>query len=97
MNVVKCFLNYVSLGGNEKGGESEEENVTQDYIVSGLHPLIQYELNINECYIHGCLQVITVLIKSTQREESVCQSSNALLATVCLFCGDEVSRQQFRR
>ncbi|XP_028281383.1 centrosomal protein of 192 kDa isoform X2 [Parambassis ranga] len=42
-------------------------------------------------------EVITVLIKSTQREQSLCQSANSLLATVCLFCGDEVSRQQYRR
>ncbi|XP_044065404.1 centrosomal protein of 192 kDa isoform X2 [Siniperca chuatsi] len=42
-------------------------------------------------------EVITVLMKSTQREQTLCQSANALLATVCLFCGDEVSRQQYRR
>ncbi|XP_035528184.1 centrosomal protein of 192 kDa [Morone saxatilis] len=42
-------------------------------------------------------EVITVLMKSTQREQNLCQSANALLATVCLFCGDEVSRQQYRR
>ncbi|XP_049439244.1 centrosomal protein of 192 kDa isoform X3 [Epinephelus fuscoguttatus] len=42
-------------------------------------------------------EVITVLMKSTQRERALCQSDNALLATVCLFCGDEVSRQQYRR
>ncbi|XP_047188931.1 centrosomal protein of 192 kDa isoform X1 [Scophthalmus maximus] len=42
-------------------------------------------------------EVITVLMKSTQREQSLCQSANALLATICLFCGDEVSRQQYRR
>ncbi|XP_032374126.1 centrosomal protein of 192 kDa isoform X3 [Etheostoma spectabile] len=42
-------------------------------------------------------EVITVLMKSTQREQVLCQSTNALLATVCLFCGDEVSRQQYRR
>ncbi|XP_031724482.1 centrosomal protein of 192 kDa isoform X2 [Anarrhichthys ocellatus] len=42
-------------------------------------------------------EVITVLMKSTQREQALCQSANALLATVCLFCGDEVSRQQYRR
>ncbi|XP_063735024.1 centrosomal protein of 192 kDa isoform X2 [Eleginops maclovinus] len=42
-------------------------------------------------------EVITVLIKSTQREQALCQSANVLLATVCLFCGDEVSRQQYRR
>ncbi|KAM9353963.1 centrosomal protein of 192 kDa [Symphorus nematophorus] len=42
-------------------------------------------------------EVITVLMKSTQREKTLCQSASALLATVCLFCGDEVSRQQYRR
>uniref|UniRef100_A0A8K9V8X5 Centrosomal protein 192 n=1 Tax=Oncorhynchus mykiss TaxID=8022 RepID=A0A8K9V8X5_ONCMY len=42
-------------------------------------------------------EVITVLMKVTQREQTLCQSANAVLATVCLFCGDEVSRQQFRR
>ncbi|XP_037639447.1 centrosomal protein of 192 kDa isoform X1 [Sebastes umbrosus] len=42
-------------------------------------------------------EVITVLMKSTQREQSLCQTANALLATICLFCGDEVSRQQYRR
>ncbi|KAK6291172.1 hypothetical protein J4Q44_G00384270 [Coregonus suidteri] len=36
-------------------------------------------------------------MKVTHREQTLCQSANALLATVCLFCGDEVSRQQFRR
>uniref|UniRef100_A0A8C2X1J1 Uncharacterized protein n=1 Tax=Cyclopterus lumpus TaxID=8103 RepID=A0A8C2X1J1_CYCLU len=36
-----------------------------------------------------------VLKERTQ--EALCQSANALLATVCLFCGDEVSRQQYRR
>ncbi|CAN9514042.1 unnamed protein product [Ophioblennius macclurei] len=42
-------------------------------------------------------EVITVLMKSSLREQSLCQSPNPLLATVCLFCGDEVSRQQYRR
>ncbi|KAM7420154.1 hypothetical protein PAMA_014729 [Pampus argenteus] len=42
-------------------------------------------------------EVITVLMKSTQREQSLCQSDSALLATVLLFCGDEISRQQYRR
>lgn len=42
-------------------------------------------------------QVITVLMKSMQREVNLCQSSSPLLATVYLFCGDELSRQQFRR
>ncbi|XP_072251046.1 centrosomal protein of 192 kDa [Leuresthes tenuis] len=42
-------------------------------------------------------EVITVLMKSTEREQSLCHSANNLLATICLFCGDEVSRQQYRR
>ncbi|XP_047455217.1 centrosomal protein of 192 kDa isoform X2 [Mugil cephalus] len=42
-------------------------------------------------------EVITVLMKSTHREQSLCHSAGSLLATVCLFCGDEVSRQQYRR
>lgn len=42
-------------------------------------------------------QVITVLMKSTQREQTLCQSGTPLLATIVLFCGDEVSRQQYRR
>nr|XP_057909656.1 centrosomal protein of 192 kDa isoform X3 [Doryrhamphus excisus] len=42
-------------------------------------------------------EVVTVLIKSTQREQNLCQSETPLLATVLLFCGDEVSRQQYRR
>ncbi|KAG7470070.1 hypothetical protein MATL_G00135730 [Megalops atlanticus] len=42
-------------------------------------------------------EVVTVLLKATQREQSLCQASSGLLATVCFFCGDEVSRQQFRR
>uniref|UniRef100_A0AAZ3QA59 Centrosomal protein of 192 kDa-like n=1 Tax=Oncorhynchus tshawytscha TaxID=74940 RepID=A0AAZ3QA59_ONCTS len=42
-------------------------------------------------------EVITVLMKVTQREQTLCHSANAVLSTVCLFCGDEVSRQQFRR
>ncbi|XP_049586557.1 centrosomal protein of 192 kDa isoform X1 [Syngnathus scovelli] len=42
-------------------------------------------------------EVITVLMKSTQREQMLCQSNPPLLATIVLFCGDEVSRQQYRR
>ncbi|KAM6967635.1 centrosomal protein of 192 kDa [Aplochiton taeniatus] len=42
-------------------------------------------------------EVITVLMKCTAREQAKCQSAHSLLATVCLFCGDEVSRRQFRR
>ncbi|XP_034553288.1 centrosomal protein of 192 kDa isoform X2 [Notolabrus celidotus] len=42
-------------------------------------------------------EVITVLMKSTLREATLCQSGTALLASVGLFCGDEISRQQYRR
>ncbi|XP_016423165.1 centrosomal protein of 192 kDa-like [Sinocyclocheilus rhinocerous] len=42
-------------------------------------------------------EVITIAMKATRREQALCQSGAALLATVCLFCGDEVSRQQFRK
>uniref|UniRef100_A0A3B5AZK2 Centrosomal protein 192 n=1 Tax=Stegastes partitus TaxID=144197 RepID=A0A3B5AZK2_9TELE len=38
-----------------------------------------------------------VLKERTQEVWDLCESANALLATVCLFCGDEVSRQQYRR
>uniref|UniRef100_A0A3B1IRF4 Centrosomal protein 192 n=1 Tax=Astyanax mexicanus TaxID=7994 RepID=A0A3B1IRF4_ASTMX len=38
-----------------------------------------------------------VLKERTQEVQALCQSNTALLATVCLFCGDEVSRQQFRK
>ncbi|XP_076844541.1 centrosomal protein of 192 kDa [Brachyhypopomus gauderio] len=41
-------------------------------------------------------EVITVVMKASSREQALCQSHTAVLATVCLFCGDEVSRQQFR-
>uniref|UniRef100_A0A8C4EH07 Centrosomal protein 192 n=1 Tax=Dicentrarchus labrax TaxID=13489 RepID=A0A8C4EH07_DICLA len=37
-----------------------------------------------------------VLKERTQEVGEGIQSANALLATVCLFCGDEVSRQQYR-
>ncbi|XP_043116240.1 centrosomal protein of 192 kDa isoform X2 [Puntigrus tetrazona] len=42
-------------------------------------------------------EVITIAMKASRREQALCQSGAALLATVCLFCGDEVSRQQFRK
>lgn len=42
-------------------------------------------------------EVITILMKCTQRELSLCQFDIAQLATLCLFCGDEVSRQQYRK
>lgn len=42
-------------------------------------------------------KVITVVMKASCREQALCQTHTALLATICLFCGDEVSRQQFRK
>ncbi|XP_056332070.1 centrosomal protein of 192 kDa [Danio aesculapii] len=42
-------------------------------------------------------KVIEIAMKASCREQALCQSGAALLATVCLFCGDEVSRQQFRK
>ncbi|XP_042565135.1 centrosomal protein of 192 kDa isoform X2 [Clupea harengus] len=42
-------------------------------------------------------EVITVLLRTTPRQQALCQSRAALLATVCLFCGDEISRQQYKR
>ncbi|XP_052000198.1 centrosomal protein of 192 kDa-like isoform X3 [Xyrauchen texanus] len=42
-------------------------------------------------------EVITIAMKASHREQALCQSGAALFATICLFCGDEVSRQQFRK
>nr|XP_015213299.1 PREDICTED: centrosomal protein of 192 kDa [Lepisosteus oculatus] len=42
-------------------------------------------------------EVITLLCKSTRREQALCQSSSSVLSTVYFFCGDEISRQQLRR
>ncbi|RXM28469.1 Centrosomal protein of 192 kDa [Acipenser ruthenus] len=42
-------------------------------------------------------KVITVLCKSTQRENELCATKMSCLSTICFFCGDEISRQQFRR
>ncbi|XP_018618495.2 centrosomal protein of 192 kDa isoform X1 [Scleropages formosus] len=41
-------------------------------------------------------EVVTLLLRATRREQGLCLSNSTLLATVCFFCGDEVSRQQFR-
>uniref|UniRef100_A0A3B5MTQ8 Centrosomal protein 192 n=1 Tax=Xiphophorus couchianus TaxID=32473 RepID=A0A3B5MTQ8_9TELE len=37
------------------------------------------------------------VLKERTQETSLCESASSPLATVCLFCGDEVSRQQYRR
>lgn len=58
---------------------------------------VDFSLCILELVINLNFQVITVLMKSTQREQNLCQLASALLATIYLFCGDEVSRQQYRR
>ncbi|XP_041101090.1 centrosomal protein of 192 kDa isoform X4 [Polyodon spathula] len=42
-------------------------------------------------------KVITVLCKSTRRENELCATKISCLSTICFFCGDEISRQQFRR
>ncbi|XP_051577285.1 centrosomal protein of 192 kDa-like isoform X2 [Myxocyprinus asiaticus] len=42
-------------------------------------------------------EVITIAMKASHTEQALCQSGAALFATICLFCGDEVSRQQFRK
>ncbi|KAJ1190861.1 hypothetical protein NDU88_000180 [Pleurodeles waltl] len=42
-------------------------------------------------------QIVTVKCYSTPRELNLCNMSTALLGTICFLCGDEVSRQQYRR
>ncbi|CAJ0922251.1 unnamed protein product [Ranitomeya imitator] len=44
----------------------------------------------------GTQEIVTISFNGTALEECL-QSSTSLLFTVCFFCGDEVSRQQFRR
>nr|XP_033790035.1 centrosomal protein of 192 kDa isoform X2 [Geotrypetes seraphini] len=42
-------------------------------------------------------EVVTVTCHSTRREHTLCTPKPALFATVALFCGDEISRKQYRR
>ncbi|KAM8966922.1 centrosomal protein of 192 kDa [Pelodytes ibericus] len=42
-------------------------------------------------------EIITISCNATEREENLCRNSSALISTVCIFCGDEVARQQYRR
>lgn len=42
-------------------------------------------------------QMVTVTCYSTPRELNLCNTSTALLGTICFLCGDEVTRQQYRR
>ncbi|KAG8571321.1 hypothetical protein GDO81_011594 [Engystomops pustulosus] len=44
----------------------------------------------------GTQEMVTISYNGTELEECL-QSTKSLLFTVCFFCGDEVSRQQFRR
>ncbi|XP_044148782.1 LOW QUALITY PROTEIN: centrosomal protein of 192 kDa [Bufo gargarizans] len=44
----------------------------------------------------GTQEMVTITYNGADLEEGL-QSSTPLLCTVCFFCGDEVSRQQFRR
>ncbi|XP_043364079.1 centrosomal protein of 192 kDa isoform X9 [Dermochelys coriacea] len=45
----------------------------------------------------GTQEVVTVTCNLVEREEMLHKTSTSLLSTVCFFCGDEVSRQQYRR
>uniref|UniRef100_A0A7M4EJL6 Centrosomal protein 192 n=1 Tax=Crocodylus porosus TaxID=8502 RepID=A0A7M4EJL6_CROPO len=42
-------------------------------------------------------EVVTITWNPVEREEIFNKTSTSLLATICLFCGDEVSRQQYCR
>ncbi|KAM6141630.1 centrosomal protein of 192 kDa [Phoenicopterus ruber ruber] len=44
----------------------------------------------------GTHEVITVIWNPMEQEKNF-HKTNALVSTVCFFCGDEVSRQQYRR
>ncbi|EMP32037.1 hypothetical protein UY3_10824, partial [Chelonia mydas] len=45
----------------------------------------------------GTQEVVTVTCNCVEREEMLHKTSTSLLSTICFFCGDEVSRQQYRR
>ncbi|XP_067402161.1 centrosomal protein of 192 kDa [Emydura macquarii macquarii] len=45
----------------------------------------------------GTQEVVTVTCNPMEREEMLYKTSTSLLSTICFFCGDEVSRQQYRR
>ncbi|CAN0165393.1 unnamed protein product [Lampetra planeri] len=42
-------------------------------------------------------QEVELTCRATARESALCNTSTALLAVVCFFCGDEITRQLFRR
>lgn len=42
-------------------------------------------------------QVVTITWNPVEWEEIFNKTGTSLLATICLFCGDEVSRQQYHR
>ncbi|CAM4508869.1 unnamed protein product [Caretta caretta] len=45
----------------------------------------------------GTQEVVTVTCNCVEREDMLRKTSTSLLSTICFFCGDEVSRQQYRR
>nr|XP_032647898.1 centrosomal protein of 192 kDa-like isoform X1 [Chelonoidis abingdonii] len=45
----------------------------------------------------GTQEVVTVTCNLVEREEMLHKTSTSILSTICFFCGDEVSRQQYRR
>uniref|UniRef100_A0A674ISQ7 Centrosomal protein 192 n=1 Tax=Terrapene triunguis TaxID=2587831 RepID=A0A674ISQ7_9SAUR len=45
----------------------------------------------------GTQEVVTVTCNLVEREEMLHKTNTSLLSTICFFCGDEVSRQQYRR
>lgn len=90
---------FVLKERTQEVGERRQHNRTHAFILAVVIVLalpVLCILNVVTNYICVFLQVITVLMKSTHREQSLCQSDSTLLATVLLFCGDEVSRQQYR-
>ncbi|XP_075070503.1 centrosomal protein of 192 kDa [Mixophyes fleayi] len=45
----------------------------------------------------GSQEMVTIFYNATELEDNLNLSSTSVLCTVCFCCGDEVSRQQFRR
>ncbi|XP_030408561.1 centrosomal protein of 192 kDa isoform X7 [Gopherus evgoodei] len=45
----------------------------------------------------GTQEMVTVTCNLVEREEMLHKTNTSILSTICFFCGDEVSRQQYRR
>uniref|UniRef100_A0A452I327 Uncharacterized protein n=1 Tax=Gopherus agassizii TaxID=38772 RepID=A0A452I327_9SAUR len=45
----------------------------------------------------GTQEMVTVTCNLVEREEMLHETNTSILSTICFFCGDEVSRQQYRR